>query len=554
MPGIPEQIFGNIVLPAERGSSPNNRTEITVNAPLSNRTLVAGQVRLQDGSSCGIRNEFFATGEISATVELLSNATVVAGPTSVNAYGDYLLVAPSASVAQPRVRVKCETAEVTTPVSSLPLTGKALVPTIRIANRRPVIASSSATFNGTEQKRPDLPQTVMTKAVPEIDNGPGDDAFLTFKGLDTRKIACEYYRAIGAVEGCDASGNLLGRRITFEDWKRQHELAPYNNGAPEEVTFFINKADLNLARDMHGRRVGPDHLAYYVCNYPGPLAQANGIPVLIGDETQSDIDRSIEQAVQGNGLVACVAMDYSVSPGVNGDQPFTKFYTFGPSGGLLLSVSLDGRREKFMPGACVACHGGEFYTGRNPEAGAGRADLKSHFLPFDIKNFYFASRTVTDASGQIRDFRKDQMQAPIKKLNQLLWEEGGGKRTPPSFNPNSSVLTEQAYGLIENWYRQANPFDLATQNEDYVPSAYAGSRDLYQRVMVPMCRSCHIAQSIHFENNTSFLTNLTCGSSARLPLNHVMPNALVPFERFWSDPALPALLQPGCQLTAHPGS
>jgi len=41
--------------------------------------------------------------------------------------------------------------------------------------------------------------------------------------------------------------------------------------------------------------------------------------------------------------------------------PFARFLIFGPNGDLLPSVNLDGNGEKFVPGACVACHGGRNY-------------------------------------------------------------------------------------------------------------------------------------------------------------------------------------------------
>jgi len=79
-----------------------------------------------------------------------------------------------------------------------------------------------------------------------------------------------------------------------------------------------------------------------------------------------------------------------VSPGVNNNQPFIRFLIFGPSGQLLPSINLDGRREKFVPGTCVVCHGGDHCAGKFPDDGTGAADVCGHFLPYDVGNFEFS--------------------------------------------------------------------------------------------------------------------------------------------------------------------
>jgi hypothetical protein len=134
------------------------------------------------------------------------------------------------------------------------------------------------------------------------------------------------------------------------------------------------------------------------------------------------------EAVHNKNLVAWVAMDYTVSPGVNNDQPFVRFLIFGPNGQLLPSINLDGRREKFVPGTCVVCHGGDHYAGKFPEDRSGFANVGGHFLPYDTGNFEFSGK-----SG-VREI--DQLQA-IYHLNQNVLNAGP---TPAEQN------------LIANWY------------------------------------------------------------------------------------------------------
>ena len=194
---------------------------------------------------------------------------------------------------------------------------------------------------------------------------------------DTLKSACEYYRAVSAVNTCDSKGNPRDqfgndtRRLNFSSWKAQWGF----DSDPNELKVkYANLVDLNLQRDMHAvsktfpttgflELIG-DGVAYYVCNH---------------DNTN---DPNLNNVATGVKLVACVAMEYSVRrenrPGLpgtglpqNGGVPFAKFYTFGPDGKLLLSVNLDGRSEKYLPGTCVVCHGDGGYSGRFPETRSG---------------------------------------------------------------------------------------------------------------------------------------------------------------------------------------
>jgi len=123
---------------------------------------------------------------------------------------------------------------------------------------------------------------------------------------------------------------------------------------------------------MVATRSASGGIAFYVCNAPGP-----------DGKSQTEIDRVIEEGRDDKNKVACVAMEYTPVTGANGGQPFTKFFTFGPDETLLLSINLDGRGEKFMPGSCVACHGGSTYNGRFPEQATASPFLGARFLSDD---------------------------------------------------------------------------------------------------------------------------------------------------------------------------
>ena len=209
------------------------------------------------------------------------------------------------------------------------------------------------------------------------------------------------------MKGCDVTGSLIAP-ITFDDWKRAVKFGPYTKrGVPTFAAAYINKVDLNLARVHQSISYGPNQTGAVVCNHLGPPDFFN--------PPQSEVDTAVDNALHNKNLVACVAMDYTVSPGVNNNQPFIRFLIVGPSGQLLSSVNLDGGREKFVPGTCVVCHGGDHHAGKFPEDGTGAADVGGHFLPYDVGNFEFSSKFGLR--------QKDQEQA-IYYLNQNVLNAG----------------------------------------------------------------------------------------------------------------------------------
>jgi YVTN family beta-propeller protein len=483
---------------------------------------ISGSLALQDGSPCGAVNEFFGI-QVTGTATLRdSSGGTLAGPVRLNEYGEYSLPFKAAASS---VLLRCETAApASAPVVNPNPTGMALGQTTLAGVSAPTVLLMSATLNGTEVGAFLPPPSGFPS-----DFFPSADQFLAEKGLDTRIGACQYYKAIGAVASCDAAGNPSGA-INFEDWKRTVRIDSYAPvGAPPTFTAtYINKVDLNLARNHHSITYGPNQTGAYVCNHLGPTVLDPNQSV--DAPNNPSIDTVVANAANGKNLVACVAMDNNVTPGVNVDshgaaQPFTRFLIFSPSGQLLPSINLDGRREKFVPGTCVVCHGGDHYAGKFPEDGTGTADVGGHFVPYDNGNFEFSSKPgLTEA---------DQEQA-IYHLNQNL------------LNATPTVAERE---LIAGWYAAGQVLD-----KKYLPTSWknqsAAAVAFYQNVHARSCRTCHVALVEGY--NFDHYQNLTPGgpsyreSSPGSALvesvatnfhrrGHSMPNSLVTFNRFWQS-------------------
>ena len=499
-----------------------------------------GHVALADGGVCGTQSEFFSL-QSAASVQLVqADGTALSPPTRVNRFGDYAIDAAVLAHGQYQLKITCEGYSTTLPVpASTNLLGYvASAPielTHQVPNARPVIAKMVA--NGPEGNvRGEM-------IVPEAGTStslPGGRQFLAYKGQDTKASACRYYTSIGAAAGCDAQDNLQDP-ITLDDWKRQHKFKPYDSGNTEVSAAFVNRMDLNLVRRMYATQTASDDIAFVVCNHPGP-----------DGSSQPEVDSVLDVGLSDQKRVACVAMEWSTVQGVNGGLPFTKFLTFGPDGALLPSINLDGRGEKYMPGTCVACHGGTQYNGRFAASGKPSPFLGSGFLPFDTGNFLFASGAgLTEAA---------QSQA-IRDLNMLV-------RATDQYSTNPSTTR-----LIDGWYPSAS----STLNKEYVPDAWvkaeadgaAGASKLYREVVGGVCRTCHAAMGSDLRNNkfdwdsnvSGLLNNSLanahfCGGTSDVAINASMPNALISrdrlADRIQADTQLASLMQKylGCVTPA----
>lgn len=498
------------------------RRTLLAATPASQNLRLFGHVALADGAVCGTQDEFFGL-QTAATVTLKAAAgTTLSAPVRVNRFGDYALAAAAPVKGALKLEVQCEgyRATLDVPASTDPAGYVSSAPvelSHAIPNRRPQIVKVVANGqDGSVRGRMVVPVEASSS-----NEAPGSDQFLAYKGKDTKLSACLYYRALGAVKDCDAQGNPV-QPISLDDWKRLNKLAPYASGNTEVAADYINKMDLNLVRRMVATQAASDRIAFSVCNHPGPERQ-----------NQREADAALDAAFAGEKLVACVTMEWSPSPGVNSGKPFTKFFTWGPDGQLLLSVNLDGRGEKFLPGTCVACHGGTQYNGRFPNKGTPSPNLGSGFLPFDTGNYWFSSSHL----GKSEAAQSEQ----IYRLNQLVRATEGGATT---------AVTE----LVNGWYAKGG----FTLDKDYVPPAWTaadstapGASRFYREVVGSSCRTCHAALGPNFNWDATLLTPAraaahVCGGSADVAINASMPNALVSrdrvSERVKADPALAALM------------
>lgn len=390
-----------------------------------------------------------------------------------------------------------------------------------------VSTAPTASFATSKVNIVPAPKPAATAVVKPSDHVRSGDHFLTFfstkirdaydkLGADSEMGACRYYASFGAIAGCGPNGEMLGQKENFSQWRVRWQLSP--SDAHPRATY-ANTRDLYLERDMHGTTTAAG-TAFYVCNYPF-----------------EDDQTTFSNVKQGKNLVACVAMEYSTTIGVNGGLPFTKFLTFGPSGDLIASVNLDKRGEKYLPGACVVCHGavtGSYAKdGRFSEIpGVSSPAMGAQFLPFDLNNFTFTdgSTLKNPAPGT------NPLEAPLRDLNKLVLNT----------SPTPAIVE-----VVNGWY----PTPTSNFNDAFVPSGWAKdvkSKALYTSVVKDFCRTCHVAifpslnSLVDFNNYKKTIASHVCGRGNAEPEPRTrwsMPNSKVTFDDFWENKAARLALQ-----------
>jgi len=470
-------------------------------------TIISGHVTLANSLPCGVSSTFFGL-QVNATATLIDGWRNVLHPAvRVNAFGNYEIDANVSTSGTYYVQVQCEQSPpYLAPLSVTVTPGLANIyqgVNVTIPSTAPVVTGLAASLNGTPIQLPSASTTPLPS-----DSVPWVNQFLSTKGLDSRIGACLYYRAVGAVVSCDANGTPAGA-INFDAWKRQSGLAPYNTSA-EATATYVNAADLNVVFNHHGIQTASG-VSMYLCAYPGPA----------DDTVQEQVNAAVADAVNNRNLAGCVAMDYLGAPGVNGGVPFTRFLAFGPSGRLLPSVNLDGRGEKFVPGLCVTCHGGDSYAGRYPTDGSGIANIGTHFLPADTGNLVFSNSPGLQLADQA---------AQIKVLNQLVLQT----------SPTTSTAN-----LINAWYQSGSNL----QDNSYVPTGFSTAANstgddgpfgpiMYAGVIKHSCRTCHVVLPLQYDldrdgDHHGSSTRGMCGGTGAFETNHNMPNSKVTYDRMW---------------------
>ena len=203
---------------------------------------------------------------------------------------------------------------------------------------------------------------------------------------------------------------------------------------------YTNNYDLGFGRDMY----------FTICNATSPAVVSGAAK--IGDLAAVVLNyASLEAAASKLNPINAVAMEYSAATdGSSGTHRFAKFYIFAPNDrdgtfARVLSANFDHRGEKYLPGACIVCHGGTVPTvpvakfshpamstatqyptvvdPTKPASQLGLGDVDAGFMPWDLDSFLYADTdsSFVGLSVNKAQYTRSAMEASLKKLNQLAY-------------------------------------------------------------------------------------------------------------------------------------
>lgn len=326
------------------------------------------------------------------------------------------------------------------------------------------------------------PQPVITEATP--------NRFLTFPNPQVQPDGSFQTTSTTWAQAYYAAVDPGSQKDTLDKWKAANG---FGSGTGTEVNVvFGDVRDLGYGRNLTFRQNPNGTVAANVENYFVEAAagytysRINLDAAIVKDQRQHKGTNAIE-----------------VTPGPNGGSSFAKFYTFDAvTGQRLLTIDMDGRGEKAMPGPCITCHGGRGDALTPPDANGkrlfnlvqnsvsktrGDVQARMHLLEPDAFDY-----------STVAGFTRAEQEAKMKIINKMVlctYPIAAPSAFPedacrPPANQNewqgtAAAQIKDAYG--------GDGLPNATFNDTYVPRSWlvAGQSSLYREVVATSCRACH---------------------------------------------------------------
>ena len=337
-------------------------------------------------------------------------------------------------------------------------------------------------------------------------------------------------------------------RDTLSKWKAANG---FGTGGQEYTAVFLDVRDLGYGRRMNGRINSDGSIAFFVENY---LVQTAGA----GYSSTINVDAAVVRDPKWH--IGTNAIEWSCYPQSGpGCVKFAKFYSFLPDGTRTLTVNMDGRGAKAMPGPCITCHGGRgdpldpgplfpFVANTQPGQSGQRGDVLAHLQRFSVDTFQWSTTpgfTRADQEATLKTFNKWVLCSYPLSSNSPAGDAGPEDACRIASTPASNEwegtdaakLIKQAYG---------GPGMSSSQYSDtFVPPLWSNSTQstaVYQQVVVPFCRTCHIVRGTTNENDIDLSTEAKFLGYADRIKAHVfdrgnMPLALLVYQDFWQSTA-----------------
>jgi len=374
----------------------------------------------------------------------------------------------------------------------------------------------------------------------------GPNSFLLFPNPQLQADGSVQTDSIAYTQAYYTAIDPANQKDTLDKWKAANG---FDSGAGTQVSVvFGDIRDLGYGRRMTARQNPDGTVAVVVENYLVNAAAGYGYSTLNLDAAAIEDRRW---------LIGINAIEFSPGPG--GGASFTKFFNFNPgTGARELMVDLDGRGEKAMPGPCIACHGGRADPLTPPDSTGNplfpvlqntvslmRGDTQAHLNPIEVDSVDFLATSP---------YRRIDQEPALKTINQMVlctypipaasgFTEDACRRVA-----SANEWQAPAAAVIKNAYG-GDGLPNAMFSDTYVPTGWltVGQSSLYQSVVAPYCRSCHVVRGTRNQSDVDFDSYAKFLGYADRIKYHVydsgnMPLSRILQERLFSSGAADALL------------
>lgn len=375
---------------------------------------------------------------------------------------------------------------------------------------------------------------------------PADELLGGLGGEEQRATAERYYRTV----------DPLYRRSTLSDWLQMAGFTDADGKLlPEAVAGegefahakYTNNFDLGFGRDMYARTQPNGDVYAFVLNYP-----------------------TLEATIKNIDSFATVVMEYTppddpaLHPSCAAKGRFVKFFTYVPDElgdqQRLTAINFDGRGERYTPGNCVTCHGGDVgnlsQLEQHPTTGEmlfrDCGDTNAMFLPWDLDSFLYSDTDPAIVRGAPRPngtsfvdytdpqgrFRRQAQEEQFRKLNAAAFStyqthvaEGG-----------DPARVASVIDMVNGWYGGQLDQPNARFDGSYTPPGWDTSteiRNVYHIAFARHCRACHVQLADTSKHFTSYDDLVLNALGNPRPLEDylyrrgVMPLARLTMDRFW---------------------
>lgn len=359
--------------------------------------------------------------------------------------------------------------------------------------------------------------------------------FLSRKGTGSIQESVNYYNANAGVSIDPTTLACVGESCTLPGWLQRFGFPVRQSGETLQewrdrtrVAVYANEIELNLGRELG--------CSQFVDGYDSAGSPLMGVACYVTNYGEKFSDTDFKSALRDavNGLRPKNTVCITYRPHLPPDQRVS-FYVFDEKGNLSNWAQLDFQGARLHPGICTNCHGGTY------DAGA-HVVINGRFLPVNVPSLKFPE--------EVPGLSRDGQQERLRRINEMAMH------TPLTPAQRDFIKGMYPDGVEKSGSKAvAIYYDIAGNpgSPVYVPPGWSGNPDVYAKVILRSCATCHQAldQNLDFTDFNQFL-NLKGPIERSVCIQYDMPHSQAAYNNFWSSPDAVSLLEKTLDIKCPP--